>query len=310
MFEHIFILAVSIVLIVRGATLSTKYAVRLAESFHLSKFIVGLMVVAVISILPETFVAISSSLAGIPEFGLGTLFGSNVADLTLVFAMVIAVSGRGIKIDKTILKNAAVYPFVFLVPLAMGLNGHFSRMEGVALILLGLVFYYFELRDNKNNEKAEKRHKEQPYKNALLLLLGMALLLVGAHFTVDSASELALLAGVSPVLIGMLIVGIGTTIPELLFSLKAVRNHDGPLAVGDILGTVLADATIVVGILAVISPFEFPQTIIYVTGAFMLVASVVLTYFMRSGRVLSKKEGALLLIFWAIFAITEYLIAQ
>ena len=104
----------------------------------------------------------------------------------------------------------------------------------------------------------------------------------------------------------MLVVGIGTTIPELLFSLQAVRKHDDSLAVGDILGTVLAVATIVVGLLSMINLFAFPQKIIYVTGAFMLLASFVLSYFMRTGKTISKKEGVILFLIWITFVLPEY----
>jgi len=105
----------------------------------------------------------------------------------------------------------------------------------------------------------------------------------------------------------MLIVGLGTTIPEFFFSLKSARRQDDSLAIGDILGTVLADATVVVGILALLNPFFFPPRIIYVTGVFMLIASLVLFHFMRSGRTLSKKESYWLIIFWLIFVIVEFI---
>ena len=141
-----------------------------------------------------------------------------------------------------------------------------------------------------------------------MLLFSMAILLAGAHFTVTSATSLANYFGVSPILIGMLIVGLGTTMPELFFSLKSVKKRDDSLAVGDILGTVLADATIVVGILALISPFSFPQKIIYITGMFMVTASFVLFRFMRSGRILSRKEAYMLVAFWLVFVLVEFIV--
>ncbi|MCU0680503.1 MAG: hypothetical protein MUF50_04350, partial [Planctomycetes bacterium] len=152
-----------------------------------------------------------------------------------------------------------------------------------------------------------EKKKSTALKNALWLLLSMAVLLIGAHFTVASASDLAKNLGVSPILIGMLIVGVGTTIPELLFSLRAVKKHDDSLAIGDLLGTVLADATIVVGILALISPFTFPIKIIYVTGVFMVIASFLLFFFMHTGRNISKKEGLWLFLFWISFVVAEFL---
>ncbi|RJQ34371.1 hypothetical protein C4566_02145 [Candidatus Parcubacteria bacterium] len=85
-----------------------------------------------------------------------------------------------------------------------------------------------------------------------------------------------------------------------------MKKDDDSLAIGDILGTVLADATVLVGIIALMNPFFFPQRIIYVTGVFMLLAAFMLSYFMKTGKTVSKKESLILLIFWAIFVLTEY----
>ena len=105
----------------------------------------------------------------------------------------------------------------------------------------------------------------------------------------------------------MLVVSLGTTMPELFYSLKSVKKKDDGLAIGDIMGSVLADATIVVGILSFIGPFSFPAKIVYITGAFMVVASLVLLSFMKSGRTISRKEGIMLLIFWVIYVLTEFI---
>jgi len=104
MIENLLFLSFSLFLVVKGATLATKYSAKLAESFNFSRYIIGFVVIAFISILPETFIAINSALKGIPEFGLGTLFGSNIADLTLIFAILIILAGRGMKIESKVLK--------------------------------------------------------------------------------------------------------------------------------------------------------------------------------------------------------------
>jgi cation:H+ antiporter len=304
--NNLFILGASLFMVVKGATMATKYAARLAESFRLSKYVVGLIIIAVISILPETFVSINSALQGMSSFGLGVLLGSNVADLTFVFAVIILFAGRGIKIERKILKNRWVYPFILLLPLVLGINGYYSRMEGLALVLAGCIFYYLALKDSVNEAAGSVPNGKGGVKNSLMLLFSMAILLVGSNFAVSSASGLAGGIGINPVLIGMLVVGLGTTMPELFFSLKSVRRKDDSLAVGDVLGTVLADATIVVGILALIRPFYFPQKMIYVTGVFMVIASFILFYFMRSGRKITKKEAGLLFLYWIIFVLVEF----
>ncbi|MFH1385689.1 MAG: hypothetical protein ABIG65_01425 [Patescibacteria group bacterium] len=306
MFNNLFIFVVAFFLVIKGATLATKYAARLAESFKLSKYVVGFIVVAIISILPEAFIAINAAIKGIPSFGLGVLFGSNIADLTLVFAVIVLFAGRGIRVESKILKNHVVYPLLLLLPLVLGLNGHFSRLEGLALIITGGVFYYIVFKNGIDRVAASSANSR--LKNLFMLIFSMAVLLAGSHFVVTSATGLAQALRVSPILIGMLVVGIGTTMPEIFFSIKCAKKHDDSLAVGDILGTVLADATIVVGILALVSPFYFPIKIIYITGLFMVVASATLFHFMRSGRTLSKKEAYLLFAFWLIFVLVEFIV--
>ena len=309
MINNLFIFAVALFMVIKGATLATGYASRLAESFHLSKYTVGFLIIAVISILPETFISINAALEGVPSFGLGMLFGSNIADLTLIFALLVFLAGRSLKVESKILKNQVVYPFILVLPLILGLNGHFSRLEGVALILAGGIFYYLALRKGADNSVSLNSDSHK-IKNSLLLLFSMAIMLIGGHFVVTSATSLANSLGVSSVLVGMLIVGLGTTMPEFFFSLKSVKERNDSLAIGDILGTVLADATIVVGILALVEPFFFSVKIIYVTGLFMVTASFVLFYFMRSGRMITKKEAFLMFVFWLLFVLVEFVISS
>jgi cation:H+ antiporter len=306
MLNNLLIFAIAIYMVVQGSTLATTYAGKLAKNFRLSKYTVGFIIVAVISILPETFISINAAVKEIPAFGLGMLFGSNIADLSLIFAIVTLYAGRSLKVESKILKNRGVYPFLLLLPLVLGFNGHFSRLEGLALIIAGGVFYYMAFRDGGEEETASHQSNGSKTKNFLLLLFSMAVLLLGANFTVSSASALASGLGVSPILIGMLVVGLGTTMPELFFSLRSIKKNDDSLAIGDLLGTVLADATIVVGILALIHPFSFPLRIIYVTGMFMLAASILLFYFMRSGRSLTRREAILLIAFWLTFVLVEF----
>lgn len=304
------ILSFSLFFVIKGAVLSTKYAVQLAENFRVSQYVVGFIFVAVISILPEAFIAISSSFEGIPAFGLSTLFASNIADLTLVFAIIIAISGRSIKIESEILKTNIIYPFLFLIPIILGLDGYYSRIDGSVLIIVGVIFYFFAFKNGNSHKPPRLNYTDSRIKNLIFLILSILLLIIGAHFTVTSAVNLAHNLGINPIFIGILVVAIGTTIPELFFSLAAVKKNNDSLAVADILGTVLADATIVIGIMALIKPFFFPQKIIYVTGTFMLFASFILSYFMRTGKRISKKEGLFLFIFWVIFILTEYFITN
>lgn len=298
-------LLIALAVVMKSADFAIQYAARIARGFHLSKYIIGFLVVAIISILPETFIAISSAFQGIPAFGLGTLFGSNVADLTLVFAIIAFAASTSLPVQTAILKNQYAYIGAMCIPLILGLNGEYSRTDGAALVLIGVLFYYLVLR-KKHTPSNVPREPVQKW-DVLRMLVSMAALLIASSLTVRFGVNVANGLGVNPILIGLLVVGIGTTLPELVFSIRAVRSkHDG-LALGDILGTVLTDATIVVGVVALLRPFTFNARIIYITGVFMLLATVVLYSLMRTGRTLSKREAVILLAFYVAFVTAEYL---
>lgn len=308
MLTQLFVFVTALFFVVRGATLATTYAARLAHGLRMSRYVVSFIVIAIISILPETFISISSSFQGVPAFGLGVLFASNIADLTLIFALIIAYVGRGLRVEKMILKNMAPYPFMLMLPIALGVDGYYSRLDGIVLLLVGCVFYVMEAKKEKQEGNASDLGQKVSARDIVFLGVSMVMLLAGAHFAVESAQAIAQALGVSPVLIGMLIVSLGTTMPELFFSARAVKNKQDAMAIGDILGTVLADATVVVGVLALVQPFAFPVRIVLVTGVLMVIASFVLFYFMRTGRVVARREAGFLFALWVVFVCIEVII--
>jgi len=299
-------LAISLFIVIKSAGYAIIHSTRLAEWLNLPNYVIGFLIVAVISILPETFIAINSALEGVPSFGLGTLFGSNVADLSLVFAIVILFSKHNLKVESKTIRERFFYVSILIVPILFGLNGEYTRNEGIILVVLGVLFYFFVLR--KSMSEPPKTREKFSYRGLFLLLLNMGFLLLGAHFTVEFGVNLANVLKIHPILIGMFVVGLGTTLPELFFSIKAAKkDHDG-LALGDILGTVVADATIVIGIVAMITPFSFNPRIIYITGIAMILAIILLIHFMKTDRELTKKEAIFLILFYCAFVCAELLV--
>jgi len=308
--EAFALLLLSLFVVTQAAGIATKYSEKLAEGMHFSRYLVGFVVVSFISILPETFIAVDAALRGNPSFGIGTLLGSNVADLTLIFAILIFIAGKkGFHVEKGILRKLSIYPLFLAVPLLLGLDGTFTREEGITLIIVGVIFYFlvFSKSVGISSRAGDIRNH---WRNLIFLLLGMALLLAGAHFTVSSALELAHQLKVPAILVGILIVSLGTTIPELFFSARAVKNKRIDLAVGDVLGSVLADATIVIGIVAIIKPVEFPQTIAYIAGGFMVLAASVLLTLMKTRYRLNRLEAVGLVAIWVCYVLTEVVVAS
>lgn len=306
MFLFFIILVASLFLVIKSANYAIKYSASLAEVFNLPKYVIGFVVVAIVSVLPEGFISITSAINGIPSFGLGTLFGSNIADMTLVISLVIFFSGKKLKIESHFIKNKLFYFGAMAVPIVFGLNGFYSRAEGILLIATGLVFYYLVLR--KNIHSAKINREKFKVKHILFLILSVGGLLLGSDLTVEYGVYLAQGLSINPILIGMLIVGLGTTLPELIFSIKAAKKNCDDLALGDILGTVIADATIIVGIMALIKPFSFNTRLIYFTGFFMFAGMLLLFYFMKSDHAIKKKEALMLFVFYIIFVLTEFFV--
>src|SRR5690606_25993322 len=209
-------------------------------------------------------------------------------------------------VQKNILQMNNLFLLSFSTPLLFGFDGYYSRLDGLMLVVVGILFYFYILKKARK-EVSQVNYTFSP-KNLVLLVLCMSVLLLSAHFTVEYGVALAHDLHVHPIFIGMFLVGLGTTLPEMFFAIKAVsKNRDG-LALGDILGTVMADATIVVGIMALITPFAFKPQIAYVTALFMLVAAFFLFNFMRSDKVLTKKEGLFLLFFYLTYVAVEFLL--
>lgn len=293
-------------IVVKSAEYATRYSSKLAKMLHLSEFIVSFFIVAMISALPETTISIFSALRGAPELGLGTLLGSNIADLTLVFGITALLSAKGIRVKSEILKKDFLYLALLLFPIILGWDGYFSRMDGMLLILGGLFFFYSLSMESKMFHKKWNNLKNySALKDALFLSISITVLIISADYTVRFGTQLAHDLRMPAALIGLTMISVGTCLPELIFSIKAVRNNHEALALGDVLGTVITDATIILGIVIIINPFYFRPELIYLTGTAMFIAGLLAIIFISSGKILTKKEGVYLLFFYIFYLIAE-----
>ena len=298
-------------ILIKCSGYSIKYSSRIAKTLRMPEFSVSFFIIAVISVLPEATISIISAINGKPELGLGTLLGSNIADLTLVFGIVALFSSGGIKVQSKILRNNFFYLILLLFPLILGLDGKFSRIDGGILLLLGILFYVKIYRDSiRFRKKFNHTKKGHLIKTLILLLISLAILLTSAIFTVKYAVNFANDIKLPAILIGLTILAIGTCLPELIVSIKAVKNNRDGIALGDILGTVITDATIVLGLIALISPFSYNPANIYVAGTAMFIAGIFVTLFMKSEHTLNKTEGLILIGFYLLFVILSFFLSK
>lgn len=295
-------------ILIKSADYSIKHSSRLAKILHFPEFTVSFFIIAIISILPEATIAIISAINGEPEIGLGTLLGAKIMDLTLVLGIVALFASGGINVKSKILEKNFFYLLLLAVPLLLGLDGNLSRIDGLILILLG-VFFFFRLyvQSSKFSKKFNGVKKQSPIKSIILLILSLGVLLASALFTVKFATQFAYDAKIPAIIVGITILAFGTCLPELIFSIKAVKKDKDELALGDILGTVITDTTIVLGTVAVICPFAYNKINFLIMAIATVISGVFAIVFMHSGRTISKKEGALLILFYIVFLFIQFI---
>lgn len=306
---NLILCVVFLFILIKAAGYAIKYSSRLAKTKKIPEFIVSFFIVALISVLPEATISIISAIQGHSRLGLGTLLGSNVTDLTLVLGIVALFSSNGVKVKSKILRNNLFYLILLMFPLLLGWDGRFSRIDGAILLILGVLFFIKLLHDNKRFHKEYTEAKrESSSKSIIFLILSMGVLLMASYFTVEYAVNLANDIKLPVILIGLTIISLGVCLPELIFSLRAVKKNQEDLALGDIFGTVIANATIILGIVILISPFDYNLYNLYVTAVGMFLAGIFVVVFMNSEHTLSKKEGLFLLFFYILYIILEFIV--
>jgi len=311
----------SLAILVKSAEFAVAHSSKLTKSLRISKFMTSIFVVSVISAFPEATVSIVSAFNGVPEFGMGALLGSNIADLTLVFGIAALFSAGGIRVKREILRHDIFYLALFIMPSLLGSDGHLSRLDGLILVASGISFFAalsFDwagrtLREGGGHGAlAVKRAlangepgRKGLAKDFMLVAASLGILLASAYSTVNFGVKFAEGVGIPPFIVALTVVAIGTCIPELVFSIKSVGKGESELALGNVLGTVVIDSTILVGVLALINPFGFNPRLVYVTGALMALAGFIAIEFMRSGRLLTRKEGIFLILFYILTLLAE-----
>lgn len=298
-------------LVIKSSNFAIKYSSHLAKELEMSQFVVSFFIIAIISALPETTIAIISAINGEPELGIGTLLGGNITDLTLIFGIVALISSQGIKVKSKILRNNLLYLIMLFVPIVLGIDGKFSRIDGLILIGLGIIFLIKIYHNSTKFRKKFNHTKREPFvKSLILLILSLFALLLSAYFTVEFATDFAQGIGIPLVVIGITIIAFGTCLPELMISIKSVRTNSDEIALGDIFGTVMIDATIVMGFVALISPFNWTFSGFFVTGLTRFIAGIFVIIFMKSEKSINKTEGIVLILFYILFIFTEIMLSH
>ena len=316
--EVLFGFLVGLVLLVIGGELLVRGATSAAKALGVSPLLIGLTLVGFGTSTPELVTSVTAALEGAPGIAVGNVVGSNLANIllilgisALIFPMV--VNPNGFKRDSIVLV-AVTLAFV-----AIALYGRLDRLVGFGLVaaLAGYIVFVYRQEKAHPEEPAAEVHQHmsdaaRPGPKAISLSVGMAVVgivvtILGARFLVDAAVTTAQNLGIDDTIIGLTIVAVGTSLPELVTSVMAAIKKQADVAYGNIIGSNIYNILGILGVTALIQPIDVPAQIAQVDIWVMLAATALLVFFARSGFKLVRWEGGAFLA--AYVAYTAWLIS-
>ncbi len=286
-----------------GAEFIVKGGSRLARYFGLSPIVIGLTVVAFGTSLPELVVSIVAAIGGSSPIAIGNVVGSNIANVGLVLGISSLIFP--IKINLSQIKNdLIIYIFVCLMFSAFCMNGSISRQEGLILFLSVLIytwysFYYSSIKNN--DEDVNDKNPSNLRMLFILIISGITLLSFGANLFVKGAIDIARYFGISEIVIGMTIVALGTSLPELATSVIASFRKEHAISIGNIVGSNLFNLLSVIGIVSLVSPIESPKEILFFEIPYMIIYGLILFPIGMLKQPIHRLTAAFLLIGYLLF---------
>lgn len=309
MFESIIALVSGFVLLIWSADEFTNNGAKIANIFKISPLIIGLLIFGFGTSAPEMLVSGLAAYEGHPELSIGNAFGSNIFNIALVLGITTII--LPIKVKQDILKKEWLY--LMASTLVAGIliwDGHLSIADGLILLGLLAVFLIYTFVASKTGDHQEfdnlgiEVKQDQVKKVWLMLTISFVVLLVSAKLVVWGGTELAALFGVSDLLIGLTVVALGTSLPELAVSISSALKKQHEMVVGNIIGSNLFNTVGVLAIPSLIIPFDVPMEVINRDYPFMIGLTILLfvfSYKFKKEGIISRLEGVLLLVVLAIY---------
>lgn len=321
MIVPVILFIVGLALLIKGGDWFVDGATGIAHRFQVPELIIGATVVSLGTTLPEVMVSATSAVSGHGEIAYGNAIGSIICNTALIAAITIAI--RPSTVDKKALKVPIAFFFIataIYIFVAYRL-GHFSRMTGVALLCIFLIYMICSVMQVKKNaktaeeEKSTKQQKEvSVIKEIVLLVIGAALVAVGAKLLVDNGTLIAVALHVPESVIALTFVALGTSLPELVTAITSLIKGHGCLSLGNIIGANLFNLVLVSGVSVTLAPFDIPQSkliagrnaSLVVDMPVMLLVTVLMTIPVLIRGKLSRIQGILLLLIYAGFCAFQF----
>ena len=311
------LLVIGLVLLTFGADVLVKGASSLAGSLGISPLIIGLTVVAFGTSAPELSVSVSSAFKGSAEIAVGNVVGSNICNVLLILGL--SAMAASLVVQKQLVRfDIPIMIYGSLLVLLMGIDGVISRIDGL-LLFSGIVAYtVFLIKEARRQGVtvvggADDIAPPQPlWKNIILLVVGLVMLVLGSQWLVDGAVEIAKYFGLSELVIGLTIVAVGTSLPELATSVMASLKGERDIAVGNILGSNIFNIGVVLGLSGMVAPDGLPvaqSSLVVDIPVMILVAFACLPVFLANYTV-TRSDGVAFLVCYVVYVLYVVLAAQ
>lgn len=286
------LLIIGFVLLIKGADFFVEGSSSLARLLKIPSVIIGLTIVAMGTSAPEASVSINAALAGNNDIAVSNIIGSNIFNGLVVVGICAFISG--FKTNKDILKrDMPVNILITAILCVMIADGRLSRLEGI-LLLSGMIFYIVNMiLSALKTRSSYPDEKSMPlYKSLIFIAGGLVAVIFGGNLVVNNASQIAVSFGVSQNFIGLTIVAIGTSLPELVTSIVATRKGDSGLALGNAIGSNIFNILFILGMSATISPLHILSESV-IDCAILLVSGILLFVFAYTRKSMNRTEGAI-----------------
>ena len=290
-----------------GAEWLVKGASRFASSFNIKPVVIGLTIVAFGTSTPELVTSVIAGIKHSSDIAMGNVIGSNIANIGLILGLSAIV--QPLKIDmKLIYREMPIVVGISMLLYFMGCNGTLSRREGCILLIGILAYtcyvYRVALKESKTIELEYEEFigiKDNIVKDIFWIIIGLVSLVGGAHMLVHSAIYFAKVIGISELVIGLTVIAVGTSIPELATSMVAAIRKESDISVGNVLGSNIFNILAVLGIASIIQPLQVNSASLRIDMPVMLFFSIFLIPIITWKFVLTRGQGVLLLIWYGAY---------
>lgn len=301
------LLVLGFVFLIKGADLFVDGSSSIAKHMKIPSVIVGLTIVAMGTSAPEASVSITAAIAGNSDISLGNIVGSNIFNFLVVIgvsAMIFPIISHKDIIKRDLWWNLGITGLL----LVLMLDNKIGRIDGI-ILLLGMALYLFVVIRNalKNRTEESKEELISVPKSIIFMIIGLAAIICGGNFVVDNASIIAKSLGLSETLIGLTIVAIGTSLPELVTSITAAKKKEAGIALGNAVGSNIFNILFILGASSALTPINVAPEL-FIDAIILIAVGIMIFIFAYTGKKTNRTEGIVCTLLYVIY--TAYIIIR